>query len=233
MIRSPWLPRVAGLATALVGAVDVASAPTPDAGIALLVLSVYLGRRRRRALVLAVGLLALLGGLELVRGLEVTETLAAWTLAAVLWLARGAFVVRHEPATPRQALLHGALLAAAAVGMIVVAPGPVLVAPAAALAAAAWLVFRPLHTPVHAVTVSAQRRVRRLVQEHGEDTLSAFKLRPDLPRFMASDGRAFCSYRVKHGVLLIAGDPVGPADALPGLMLELSVFAVERGHRRP
>jgi lysyl-tRNA synthetase class 2 len=71
----------------------------------------------------------------------------------------------------------------------------------------------------------------RLVREHGHDTLSAFKLRPDLGTLVARDGRAFLSYRVDSGVLLIAGDPVGPAEALPELLRELCAFAELRGLR--
>jgi hypothetical protein len=48
------------------------------AGVALLVLSLYLARRRRRALRCSVGLLGAIGGLELLKGLDVEETLISW-----------------------------------------------------------------------------------------------------------------------------------------------------------
>jgi lysyl-tRNA synthetase class 2 len=73
--------------------------------------------------------------------------------------------------------------------------------------------------------------VRRLVRRHGHDTLSAFKLREDLQTLVAQDGRAFLSYRVERGVLLVSGDPVGPDDALPELIGSLTAFAAERGLR--
>ena len=48
---------------------------------------------------------------------------------------------------------------------------------------------------------------------------------------MSEDARAFLSYRVESGVLLVSGDPVGPADALPALVRELCAFAAARGLR--
>src|SRR3954469_24467880 len=95
--RPSWLPPLAGWLTALAGLLNVASALTPNfaerarvllhvedadfvplahalalsAGAALLVLAVYLGRRRRRAMQLAVVVLGVAGVLNLVKGLDV------------------------------------------------------------------------------------------------------------------------------------------------------------------
>ena len=54
------------------------------AGVVLLVLALYLARRRRRALWCAVGLLGAIGALELLKGLDVEEALISWGLAVVL-----------------------------------------------------------------------------------------------------------------------------------------------------
>ncbi len=292
--RSAALPRLFAALTAAVGAINVASALTPElpgrvallaqlapselvlaahafivpAGIALLVLSFYLARRRRRALWCAVGLLGLIGGLELLKGLDVEEALISWGLAAVLVRVRSAFMVRHVAGTlaasVRRALgtLALAMLACAVAvaagalwispipsvavilrdtgALLTLSPGPlpfsdafawlplgVGVTMAAALCVAAWELFRPLrarHEPPNDVA-------RRLVREHGYDTLSAFKLRGDLSTLVAQDRRAFVSYRVQSGVLMLSGDPIGPDDALPALVRELSTFAAERGLR--
>ena len=116
------LPTIAGWLTALVGLLNVASALTPNlaerarlllhiedsefvplahalalsAGVALLVLAVYLGRRRRRALVLAVAVLLAAGLLNLVKGLDVEEAAINWGVAAFLIWGRRAFYVRHD-----------------------------------------------------------------------------------------------------------------------------------------
>jgi len=42
-------------------------------------------------------------------------------------------------------------------------------------------------------------------------------------------GSAFLAYRIENGVMLISGDPVGPAAALPGLVSEAVAFAERRG----
>src|SRR5690242_14430511 len=120
--RPAWLPLLAGWLTALAGLLNVASALTPNfaerarvllhvedadfvplahalalsAGVALLVLAVYLGRRRRRAMQLAVAVLVVAGVLNLVKGLDVEEALIGWALAAFLLWGRGAFCVRHD-----------------------------------------------------------------------------------------------------------------------------------------
>jgi lysyl-tRNA synthetase class 2 len=116
------LPPIAGWLTALVGLLNVASALTPNlaerarlllhiedaefvplahalalsAGVALLVLAVYLGRRRRRALQLTVGILVAAGVLNLVKGLDIEEAAINWGLAGFLFWGRSAFRVRHE-----------------------------------------------------------------------------------------------------------------------------------------
>ena len=67
------------------------------------------------------------------------------------------------------------------------------------------------------------------MRSHGDDTLSFFKLREDKQYLFSPDRRAFVGYRVENGVLLVSGDPVGPADALPALARELREFAEVRG----
>ena len=97
------------------------------------------------------------------------------------------------------------------------------------LVAAAYLLFRPLAAPHQLPGRDARRAALSLVRAHGRDTLSFFKLRRDTHHFFASDRRAFLAYRIEGGVLLVSGDPVGPAGAIPGLLRELCAFAEVRG----
>ncbi|MGZ4269857.1 MAG: bifunctional lysylphosphatidylglycerol flippase/synthetase MprF [Solirubrobacteraceae bacterium] len=139
------VPLVAGLATALVGLVNIGSALTPElpvrarallaltpvaemslahaialpAGVALLGAAWQLARRRRRALTAAVGLLVLLGAANLFKGLDVEEATLSLGLAAVLWRARAAFVVRHDSDGLARTLLHAALVLGGAYGVAV------------------------------------------------------------------------------------------------------------------
>lgn len=102
---------------------------------------------------------------------------------------------------------------------------------ATALLVAAWILFRPLAPPAEAPSSEVRQLVHDLVHAHGSDTLSAFKLRPDVGTLLSDDRRALVGYRVENGVLLMSGDPVGPDDALPGLLDRVRGFAEQRGLR--
>jgi lysyl-tRNA synthetase class 2 len=93
----------------------------------------------------------------------------------------------------------------------------------------AYLVFRPLAAPRAFPTGETRHAVRELVRRHGADTLAYFKLRRDQHYLFSPDEKAFLGYRVEAGVLLVSGDPVGPDDAIPGLLRALSGFAEARG----
>jgi lysyl-tRNA synthetase, class II len=121
--RAAWLPPLAASAAALVAAVDLVSALTPNAGwrgdllvklvpveavpvshalavpasVGLLVTALYLARRRRRAWRLAFGILLALSVLNLLKGLDLEESTLDLALAGLLWWGRGAFDVRHDP----------------------------------------------------------------------------------------------------------------------------------------
>jgi lysyl-tRNA synthetase class 2 len=288
------LPALAAAATAAAGAINVASAMTSElparaqallalapagevrlahalavpAGLALIGVAWPLVRRRRGALHLAVGLLAVLGVLNLLKGLDVEEAALSWAVAALLWRNRAAFWVRHErrelgravgraAARVLAAMATGAavLLAArshalggltltalpeAAVQLLTLTGGPAFRAPltwlpqalgflgAGAVAAAAATLLAPLRAraPARAGDLG---RAAALVRRHGTDTLSAFKLRRDLARRFSPDGRAVAAYRVEAGTLLVAGDPVGPADAVPAVIDDLVQFTRARG----
>jgi len=99
------------------------------------------------------------------------------------------------------------------------------------LAASLWMVFRPLAPPAAFPDLRLRRAAAGLVRRHGSDTLAYFKLRRDQHYLFSPDRRAFLGYRVEAGVLLVSGDPVGPGEAIPSLLRELSLFAETRGLR--
>src|ERR1700733_6155263 len=130
------VPVFAAVAAAFVGLVNIASTLTPNvrwrghlllqyepvqgmrlfhalalpAGAALLLVSPYLLKRRRRAWQVALVLMLALGLFDLLKGLDFEETLLTWALAAVLVWGREAFPVRHDPITLRSALWRVPLL---------------------------------------------------------------------------------------------------------------------------
>lgn len=257
-----WLPRVAAIAAAVVGIVNVASSLTPNirwrghmllevepveamrlfhalalpAGLALLLVAPYLLKRRRRAWQAAVVLMLILGLFDLLKGFDFEETAVTWMTALVLLAGGAAFRVRNEPITLRSALWRVPLLTLTGVIGVELArsahhhlAGRTVLA--GTLLAIGYVVFRPLAAPRGLPGPDARAAAAELVRRYGTDTLSFFKLRADQQYFFSEDGRAFVSYRIENGVLLLSGDPVGPDAAIPHLLTELRAFAETRGLR--
>jgi lysyl-tRNA synthetase, class II len=293
--RARWLPPCLGLATMATGVVNVASALTPNLawrghrllsfdvvhavhvfhalalpmGAVLVVLGIYLARRRKRACYLALPLLLAMGLVNVVKDLDVDAAVLGWGVAGLLWWGRGAFAVEHEPIGRRAAFwaVPGLALGATVLGAVAVwasrstpehpdvslvlhetvdlllwLPGPmsfdhefrwlplgVGLVGLGTLLALAYVLFRPLAAPRSLPDPHVRRLVGQLVREHGADTLAFFHLREDRHYLFSADRRAFVGYRAANGVLLIAGDPVGPADAMPALLDDVQAFARSRG----
>ncbi|HUA69551.1 MAG TPA: phosphatidylglycerol lysyltransferase domain-containing protein [Solirubrobacteraceae bacterium] len=98
-----------------------------------------------------------------------------------------------------------------------------------ALLMIAYLIFRPLTVPRTPPSPAARQVASDLVRAHGADTLAFFKLRADGHYIFSEDRRAFVAYAIENGVLLLSGDPVGPPEALPGLLQQVREFAEARG----
>jgi lysyl-tRNA synthetase class 2 len=93
----------------------------------------------------------------------------------------------------------------------------------------AYVIFRPLTAPRALPSPAVRRRASELVRAHGADTLAFFKLRADEHYLFSEDGSAFVGYTIENGVLLLSGDPVGPADALESLLRQVRAFAEAHG----
>jgi len=293
-----WLPGLAAAAAAVVGLVNIASTLSPTirwrghlllqfepvgamrlshafalpAGTALVLVAPYLLKRRRRAWWSAILLMAMLGLLDLLKGLDFEETAITWATAAILATGGSAFQVRHDPITLRSAVWRVPVLALAGIAVAALAiaaqpghpslptistetidllrwhTGPVRferhhafhhyfawiplsvhIVQVGALLAIAYVSFRPLAAPRTLPGPRQRAAATELVHAYGSDTLSFFKLRADKQYFFSRDRRAFVGYRVRNGVLLLSGDPVGPDDALPALLAQLREFAGTRG----
>lgn len=79
---------------------------------------------------------------------------------------------------------------------------------AAAFAPVAWRSYRPRIDGL---------RVAGLAWQHGQDSLSCFAKQDDKRHFTV-DGRAFVGFRLRSRVAVVAGDPVGEAEAIPGVI---------------
>ncbi len=136
-------PALAAIAAALIGLINVASTLTPNirwrghllldfepveamrlfhafalpVGAALLLVAPYLLKRRRRAWRAAVGLMLVLGALDLLKGLDFEETAITWLTAAALIPVREAFRVQHDRITARSAMWRVPLIGVGGVGL--------------------------------------------------------------------------------------------------------------------
>ena len=99
--------------------------------------------------------------------------------------------------------------------------------------ATALLLFEWLAPWRHRIRAAARERelVRAIVARHGSDTLAPFALRADKDYYLAPSERAFVAYRVVGGIAVVAGDPVGPCDELPSLLVGFLDFAHAHGWR--
>jgi lysyl-tRNA synthetase class 2 len=204
------------------------------AGAALLLIAPYLLKRRRRAWQVAILVMLALGLFDLLKGLDFEETAITWGTAALLLAGGSQFRVRHDPITLRSALWRLPLLLLAGFAMTALAvwasqPDSVQAIAVATLLTAGYVIFRPLAVPRSLPGQSARTAAAQLVRAHGSDTLSFFKLRADKYYFFSADRSAFVGYRIENGVLLVSGDPVGPAEAFPPLLRELKAFCETRG----
>jgi lysyl-tRNA synthetase class 2 len=135
------------------------------------------------------------------------------------WVTEAFALLSWQPGTPgmRDEMRHLPL----AIGLLGVA----------AFGAAAWLVFRPLAAPRALPDPEVRHAVGELVRRHGHDTLAFFKLRGDQHYLFNDDGSAFLGYQVESGVMLCAGDPVGPPESIGPLLRQAATFAQEHGLR--
>jgi lysyl-tRNA synthetase class 2 len=95
----------------------------------------------------------------------------------------------------------------------------------------AYALFRPPLPPRSLPQEEERQAAFALVRAHGSDTLAYFKLRRDTQYLFTSDGRGFLGYRIEGKVLLVAGDPIGPASALPVLVRDALAHARLHGLR--
>jgi lysyl-tRNA synthetase, class II len=141
--RFERLPSLAAAVALAVGAVNLASALTPNVAwrghlllqlepvefvplfhtlavptsVALIVCAFYLGRRRHRAWQVGLALLLVLGVLNILKGFDLEESALSFGSAALLWAGRGGFYVRHERPSLR-AFLQALAGASIVIGLV-------------------------------------------------------------------------------------------------------------------
>jgi lysyl-tRNA synthetase class 2 len=220
------------------GAYDAARSLTFAAGIALIWLSGGLARRKDRAWLAALGVVTFAAVAHLARGFDVEEALGNLILIAALLRTRRWFTVPGDPTSIRP-LLAGLAVALAAWAVVGSTSDDRMnrvtdLGFEIALAAGAfWALHQWLraHREPSTSTDADRDRARALVAEHGDDSLSFFALRRDRRYMFSRAGNAFLAYRVVAGCALVAGDPIGAPDEVPGLVADFRAVCRERGWR--
>jgi lysyl-tRNA synthetase class 2 len=256
---------VLAAAAALVGVIALVSALTPDFadrarfvrsvlppgfpelarlltfafGIALLLVSRSLARRRRRAWMLALVAVVGVSISHLVKGLDFEEALVSLLLVVALLHYRTRFDVPGDPAVRRP--VAGSILATAAAAGLGVALDTRGMLPdrleeligVAAVILALWALRLWLGPfPEHVrQSLEQRRRARELVESFGSDSLAFFALRRDKSYHFSSGGEAFLAYRLVGNSALVSGDPVGEETEIEPLLREFVAYARERGWR--
>jgi lysyl-tRNA synthetase, class II len=147
---------------------------------------------------------------------------AGWLLGAITLLAEQRELVR--PWAVRQVLQQSLF------GLVGI-PGPLRFVNADAAAESRYLllglgilaglaalaVLLRSSGPMESANDADRNRIRALLAQHGQiDSLGYFATRDDKSYVFSPTGKAGVAYRVKAGVCLAAGDPIGDVEAWPG-----------------
>lgn len=90
---------------------------------------------------------------------------------------------------------------------------------------------RPLQELDETDPLETRERVRDLVAVSERDPLAPFALRPEKSYVFSPDGAAAIGYRVRVGVAVVGGDPIGEAQSWPAVIAEFVEQARSRGLR--
>jgi lysyl-tRNA synthetase class 2 len=214
---------------------------TLAAGVAMLFVASSLARRKHRAWLLAVVVVAASAVLHIAKGLDLEESIANVALLVLLIRSRRWFDAPGDPASLRLLAAGSALLAWLVVAVLLVPSGhgmdEIRILHVGVLAltvmTAIWLVhlwLRPWREP-DAQSEDDHRRARRIVLEWGDDSLSFFALRRDRRYAFSQRDDALLAYRVVAGCALVSGDPVGNPESIPGMVRAFASLAHQRGWR--
>ena len=72
-------------------------------------------------------------------------------------------------------------------------------------------------------------RAKEMLEQYGRTALDYFKIWPDKSYFFNSTNDSFIAYSVRVNVAITLGDPIGPAESLPGSIREFKQFCEENG----
>jgi len=202
-------------------------------GIALVIASLNVYRRKARALHAVAALSVLSMAFHLTKGIDYESASCSLALLALLVASRRQFQVRSGSLDWR-----GMAIVSVAAGVCIlgytVLRGTLggsrdalrLASPAQFTVAATALygtlsAFRPA---VYRLRTAPQLRARasRLIETHGRSNLDFFKIWPEKSIFFGPTGDAFLAYGVGLGMAVVLGDPVGREEEISSVVRAFS-----------
>jgi lysyl-tRNA synthetase class 2 len=142
-------------------------------------------------------------------------------LALLLAVSARAFPAHGDPTTSRR-FVAGAIVALGALFADLAHANGVIAHPLLGAAGAAAICMLVLSVGPwrdrRGREPETRETARRILEQHGTDTLAPFSLRPDKRIFLSDDGLAFLSYTTVAGVALVSGSPVGPEQSSESLV---------------
>ncbi len=69
-----------------------------------------------------------------------------------------------------------------------------------------------------------RERVLALLEQHGDSTVAAFALDDEVDYFFSDNSRAVIAYRYESDTLLAIGDPIGPREEWPALLIDFERY---------
>jgi phosphatidylglycerol lysyltransferase len=205
-------------------------------GFGLIVSSVNIARRKKRAFKVVVALASLSIVFHLTKGLDYEEATFSAVLVSLLLLSKDSFRVSSR-ATPtlRSLALHMGIGAGVAAAYSLAghlqsnSRWEHWFAKSTHLMAATFMiyVFVLLYRPVkYRFRAKPRDRVRAadVLAAHGRTTQDFFKIWPDKSFFFSKSGRSFVAFGVAHNFAVVLGDPSGPTDEFPELIRKFSEY---------
>jgi phosphatidylglycerol lysyltransferase len=210
------------------------------AGVALVVSSLNVYKRKRRAFhaVLVLAILSIV--FHVTKGLDYEEATFSGLLLIVLLLARKHFTVASGTPTLKWALARVAIAAGVALGYGVV--GLQIIVPQTRHAHwfmnslylligvtstyALITLFRPA---VYRFSTLPHERARAtdIVLSYGRSSTDYFKVWPDKSFFFSESEKSFLAYRVGANMAVVLGDPVGPDSEMENITRQFLLFCRE------
>jgi len=205
-------------------------------GFGLIVSSLNIARKKRRAFKVVLALASLSIVFHLTKGLDYEEAAFSAVLVSLLLLSKNSFRVSSR-AIPnaRNLTLHIGIGAAVAAAYSVAgywqseSRWEHWFARSTHLMAATFMfyVFVLLYRPVKyrfRARPNDRARAAGVLSEYGRTAQDFFKIWPDKSLFFSDSGRSFVAFGVGNNFAVVLGDPSGPAEEFPGLIQKFSEY---------